>query len=212
MPKHYRNFLNVFSLVGIAITLIVFFQNCSPSSMQSAQTSANAPSSTDESALSGCDCGSTDAGKPCKSQFVEYIAGTSKIRFDFQCSGGDCKCGKFANQHDYWVAPVSANGTVHLTRMSPAVIGTPGEGNYRNGWVVNPDDQTKVGLDGRFLRRGILNFRKIHRQRNLTLSKPPRVFSHFGKQTIIQTQRLVTIAQRLHQTGTRGCAFCKQRC
>lgn len=126
--------------------------------MQSAQTSANAPSSTDESALSGCDCGSTDAGKPCKSQFVEYVAGTSKIRFDFQCAGGDCKCGKFANQHDYWVAPVSANGTVHLTRMSPEVIGTPGEGNYRNGWVVNPDDQSKVGLDGRFFTAGNFKF------------------------------------------------------
>ena len=101
-----------------------------------------------------CDCGSTNALAPCLGTNVTYSAGPSIISFDFQCDGGPCRCGKFANLHDYWVAPATDNGVVSITGMTPASLGTPGAADYRNGWVVNPSSQASVGLDGRFYPAG----------------------------------------------------------
>ncbi len=102
----------------------------------------------------GCACGSTDPAAPCFATRFSSSAGPSTITFDFACDGGPCRCGLFANQHDAWVAPLTDDGEVQLVGLTPATLGTPGQGDYRNGWVVNPTSQRAVGLDGRFYAQG----------------------------------------------------------
>jgi len=104
-----------------------------------------------------CDCGSTSSAAPCEGQSVSLTRGDSTITFDFQCNGGDCYCGKFANEYDYWVSPKQGgSGVVEITRMMPdAYITTPqssSDTGLRNGWISNPIDFESHGMDGRYLR------------------------------------------------------------
>ena len=55
---------------------------------------------------SGCDCGSTNSASPCTGTSVTKSLSdsrvSSQIKFNFTCSDGACRCGKFANGHDFW--------------------------------------------------------------------------------------------------------------
>ena len=99
-------------------------------------------------AYATCDCGSTNSTAPCTGQSVSYTSGASTISFSFQCAGGDCRCGKFANSWDYWVAPAVDGGRVDIIEMSPAATGvaTEAEKSFRNGWAA--DTATTSGRDG----------------------------------------------------------------
>ncbi len=87
-------------------------------------------------AQADCGCGSTDPLSACMGRSASYEVGGSTIEFQFRCDGGDCRCGQFANQHDYWVAPSSDGGTVTITGMTPAQTGS-GSG-LTNGAVADP--------------------------------------------------------------------------
>lgn len=102
----------------------------------------------------GCDCGSTDADAPCLGTSVAHTRGgdphpASTIEITFECDGGPCACGKFANEYDYWVAPIDSGGTVSVVGMTPAATGAADE-SLRNGWVFNPSaTETSTFMDGR---------------------------------------------------------------
>lgn len=89
-----------------------------------------------------CDCGTTS----CTGNSVSYTRDGYTIGFDFNCDGGACRCGKFANEWDYWVAPLSAGQTVTITEMTPAQTGT-GD-NLRNGAELNPSNSDSQGFNG----------------------------------------------------------------
>ena len=103
---------------------------------------------------SGCDCGSTNSASPCTGTSVTKSLSdsrvSSQIKFNFTCSGGGpCKCGKFANGHDFWVAPSTNGGTVDIIAMTPATEGAA-DSTLRSGWVANPSAiTTNSFMDGR---------------------------------------------------------------
>jgi hypothetical protein len=101
------------------------------------------------SAQANCDCGSGDQSAACTGQSVSISEGTADIGFSFQCEGGDCYCGKFTNQHDYWVAPKTPGGEVTLTAMTPARTGSGS--SMRHGHQVDPSDPGCWSLDGRIM-------------------------------------------------------------
>lgn len=88
---------------------------------------------------SGCDCGGLCTGQTIT---VESPSTTHDITYNFQCSGGDCTCGQYANG-DYWI-----EGSPTFTSMTPAASGS-GSG-ARHGWMVNPIGKT-VSFDGRIV-------------------------------------------------------------
>ncbi len=97
-------------------------------------------------ASAACDCGSTDLENVCKGNSVSLTRGTSTITFQFECDGGECRCGRFANGYDYWVAPDNDGGDVSITGMTPEAIGSGAD--LRHGWIANPSTNA-WGLDGR---------------------------------------------------------------
>jgi len=111
------------------------------------------PSPIDTS-VTGCDCGSTDSNAPCIGNSVLYSRSmrdfpASNIQFEFQCDGGPCACGKFANEYDYWVAPITENGQIEIVGMSPAATGAA-DATLRSGWVSNPSAAVESSMmDGR---------------------------------------------------------------
>ena len=102
----------------------------------------------------GCDCGSTSTAVPCLGNSVSHTRVSdpfpaSTIEITFECDGGPCACGKFANEYDYWVAPISPGGAVSLVGMTPAATGTA-DASLRSGWVANPSaTETSTFMDGR---------------------------------------------------------------
>lgn len=89
-----------------------------------------------------CDCGTTS----CTGNSVSYTREGHTIGFDFNCDGGACRCGKFANEWDYWVAPLSDDQTVTITDMTPAQTGT--NSSLRNGAELNPSHSDSQGFNG----------------------------------------------------------------
>ena len=79
--------------------------------------------------VTDCDCPSTSSEEPCLGTTVSYVLQgdeslpPSAITFQFECDGGPCACGRFGNEHDYWVAPVSVGGQVRIVSMSPETVG-----------------------------------------------------------------------------------------
>lgn len=66
----------------------------------------------------GCDVAPGETGYDTRAR---YERDGSEIKFEFNCDGGLCLCGRFANGHDYWVAPRTPGGEVTITRMTPEV-------------------------------------------------------------------------------------------
>jgi hypothetical protein len=95
-----------------------------------------------------CSCGSTDSAAPCTGNTVSLVRGSSTVSFSFQCGGGECACGKFANQWDFWVAPKQAGEAVAIIDISPATTGAA-DTTLRSGWIANPRDADSSGIDGR---------------------------------------------------------------
>lgn len=91
----------------------------------------------------GCDCGAV-APDYCTGNGVTYsiteFDRDIDVTFNFECDGGNCKCGTFATGWDYWVAPMTEDGVVTITSMSPAVTGS-GQ-NTENGAMLSPATQT----------------------------------------------------------------------
>jgi hypothetical protein len=103
-----------------------------------------------DSVLAACDCGSSDPARPCTGNSVNYSRAGQSISFQFQCTGGECACGRFANDWDFWVAPPVSGGEVTVTEMTPQASGS-GD-TYRNGAQFGPTNMASVnGFDGRFL-------------------------------------------------------------
>lgn len=99
------------------------------------------------SAKAACDCGSTDPVNACTGNAVTYVREGVSIGFEFSCDGGACRCGQFANAHDYWVAPAVDGGTVVITNMTPAQTGSGS--SLRNGAEVDPvSTDNEQGWDG----------------------------------------------------------------
>jgi hypothetical protein len=102
-----------------------------------------------------CDCPSTSSDEPCLGTGVSYVLQgdgshpSSTITFQFECDDGPCACGRFANEYDYWVAPLSPDGEVRIVQMSPETVGDADE-SLRNGWVANPSaTEVTTYMDGR---------------------------------------------------------------
>jgi hypothetical protein len=91
---------------------------------------------------SGCDCGAL----VCSGNSASYTRDGHTIGFEFNCEGGACACGKFANNKDYWVAPLSAGQTISITQMTPAQSGSGS--TLRNGAELNPSDESLQGFNG----------------------------------------------------------------
>lgn len=89
-----------------------------------------------------CDCGTSS----CTGNSVSYTRDGHTIGFGFSCDGGACRCGQFANEWDYWVAPLSEGQTVTITEMTPAQTGTGS--NLRNGAELNPSHGDSQGFNG----------------------------------------------------------------
>lgn len=155
------------SVLSISVfPLVLIFQNCGEMSASRAALednfSVNSPDTdsdlTSDNAggmsLSGCDCDSSQSDSPCMGNSVSYTRGrpdlpSSTIEFRFQCDGGACACGKFANRYDYWVAPLVAGGGVEIVGMSPAATGAA-DASLRSGWVANPSATlNSTFMDGR---------------------------------------------------------------
>ncbi|MCK5609638.1 hypothetical protein KAR91_47635 [Candidatus Pacearchaeota archaeon] len=86
----------------------------------------------------------------CAGNSVSYTRDGETIGFEFNCDGGSCLCGKFANKWDYWVAPSSPGGKITITAMTPDAIGSGV--SYRNGAQFGPTNMGSVnGFDGRSL-------------------------------------------------------------
>ncbi len=94
---------------------------------------------------SGCACGSTDPKNSCRGKEVKYTRQGQTIGFQFNCDGGACACGRFANDWDYWVAPIRAGGTVKITRMTPDAI-NPGTSKLRHGAQRDPKARAGQGF------------------------------------------------------------------
>lgn len=101
-----------------------------------------------------CDCTNLDA-EPCQGTTVTYSLGQggeyppSNIVFQFECDGGPCRCGRFANEYDYWVAPPTSGGEVRIVGMLPETLGEA-DTSLRNGWVANPSaTEVTTYMDGR---------------------------------------------------------------
>lgn len=87
-----------------------------------------------QAAYANCACGSVDPNAPCQGNSASYTRQSETIRFTFDCDGGACACGRFANEHDFWVAPNSPGETVTITRMEPDANPTGGvTGGLING-------------------------------------------------------------------------------
>jgi len=100
--------------------------------------------------FAACDCGSTDPNLACTGQSISYTRDGETISFDFNCDGGDCQCGKFANEWDYWVAPSAAGGSITINSMTPDATGSGS--SYRNGAQFGPTNMGSInGFDGRAL-------------------------------------------------------------
>jgi hypothetical protein len=113
-----------------------------------------------------CDCGSQDVEYPCTGTAVRYSRGGVEIGFEFDCDGGECACGRFANDWDYWVAPLSPDGSVTITRMTPEATGSGG--SYRNGAQFGPTNMaSKNGFDGRSVSSRFGNY-----QSSLSIATP----------------------------------------
>jgi hypothetical protein len=99
-------------------------------------------------AIAACDCGSTNPASACTGNSVSYTRQGETISIEFECNGGACLCGKFANEWDFWVAPTAPGGIVTVTAMSPKAVG---EGTtYRNGAQFGPTNMASLnGFDGR---------------------------------------------------------------
>lgn len=91
-----------------------------------------------------CDCG--DAGDTCQGQSISYTRDGETITFEFNCSGGDCYCGKFANDWDYWVAPMVPGNDVTITTMTPTETGSGT--TLRNGAMQDPTGMELQGFHG----------------------------------------------------------------
>ena len=94
---------------------------------------------------SGCACGSKDPNNSCRGSQVSYTRDSQTIGFEFNCDGGACACGRFANDWDYWVAPLREGGTVQITRMTPDAI-NPGTASLRHGAQQDPEGRTGQGF------------------------------------------------------------------
>ncbi len=148
-------------------------------------------------ANAACDCGSTDPSRPCTGNSASYTRAGQTISFQFQCSGAECSCGRFANDWDFWVAPPMPGGTVTVAEMSPAATGS-GD-TYRNGAQFGPTNMGALnGFDGRFLsnRFGTYNA-------SLSLQTPFNVSVGFGgkAKTILKS----ISEDALCTTGSRIC-------
>jgi hypothetical protein len=98
-------------------------------------------------AMAACDCGSKNPAQPCTGGAVTYTSEQSSIGFEFQCEGGACRCGRFANEHDYWVAPARDGGVITITRMTPDQKGAGA--SLVNGAVADPKDSgSRQGWNG----------------------------------------------------------------
>jgi hypothetical protein len=98
-------------------------------------------------AEAACHCDSKDPNSPCMGNSVSYSAGGRTIGFQFNCDGGACACGRFANDHDYWVAPPNPDGAVTITRMTPDSVGI-GTSNLRHGAQLDPQNMADQGFHG----------------------------------------------------------------
>ena len=94
------------------------------------------PFATDVTTNVGCDCGSVNPDAPCIAQDVSYTLDGYTIGFEFQCDGGDCYCGQFADQHSFWVAPQTPGNDVTITAMTPTETGSGS--TLRHGSMADP--------------------------------------------------------------------------
>jgi hypothetical protein len=82
---------------------------------------------------------------------------SASVGFEFDCDSGPCLCGKFADEHSFWVAPPpGTSGVVNIDGFSPArcpeCLEASGSGStLRDGWLANPtgDMHQYRGMDGR---------------------------------------------------------------
>lgn len=100
----------------------------------------------------GCDCGvgTDNPTQACVGRSISYTREGETIGFEFNCDGGDCLCGRFANHWDYWVAPKNPGGDITITAMTPPATGSGS--SYRNGAQFGPTNMGSLnGFDGRYL-------------------------------------------------------------
>lgn len=127
-----------------------------------------------------CDCGSKDTGNPCTGQQASYTRDGETITFNFQCDGGNCLCGTFTGDWDYWVAPPTPGDTVTITSMTPDPTGSGS--SYRNGAQYGPTSMDNVnGWDGRSVIHQFGSYSAA-----LSISVPEVVTPSSGTQTVMK--------------------------
>lgn len=163
-----KNQIVIFEVVFVAagIALLVLTEASSPRTNFEAESGAltgGANIASDSGASGGKFLrfgGGTDTGEPPGGvqlgRSVSYSSGGHTIKFNFDCDGGDCKYGLFANEVDYWVAPASSGGSVTITSMEPAQIGT-GTG-VRHGAQIDSSNELAQGWYGAKSYSDSLNF------------------------------------------------------
>lgn len=137
------------SLLGLGAALLLGTTPLSACKSSSTGSGVDA-----EVPVTDCDCPSTN-GEPCQGTTVTYSRGgggdhpPSNIVFQFECDGGPCYCGRFANEYDYWVAPLTPGGEVRIVHMVPETLGEADD-SLRHGWVANPSAvEVTTYMDGR---------------------------------------------------------------
>lgn len=93
------------------------------------------------------------------SSWGPVIEGRSEaaVGFEFDCDDGPCLCGRFADEHSFWIAPPpGTSGVVDIDGFSPErcqrCVEASGSGDsLRDGWLDTPSGDMRVyqGMDGR---------------------------------------------------------------
>ena len=143
-----------FLMISFLIFLLIY--GCKSSSSDNKDAAPAAPAAPADPAdpadpiEDGCNCGSIDPANPCTGTSVSYTREGETIAFEFNCDGGDCQCGQFANKWDFWVAPNAPGADVTITAMTPTASGSGS--TYQDGAQFGPTNMASLnGFDGRSL-------------------------------------------------------------